>query len=236
MQVTEKYQRSLRRELLDQLLSTINCRVKDLRGVLPPSVQIAASKWASVISVDHTIRVKHGNNFEDKVVSEVLSLFCIADQEVNHTFHHPTAIWFAWMHSCTYDDSFLLGSWIAIIWSGCDSQVVASVTSQGTTQNVSRDIVQFLLLYLLDVVHQIRIGVRLGVSKEDGIIIVLKVVREGEGVIASLIVRHLLPPIVVLEITYVFPGAVPTELLLLKFLLRISQDFHAFVEETLRFH
>ncbi len=64
----------------------------------------------------------------------------------------------------------------------------------------------------------------------------LEVVREGEGVIASLIVRHLLPPIVVLVISNVFPRAVPSQLLLLKLLLRVGKDFHAFVEETLRFH
>ena len=54
--------------------------------------------------------------------------------------------------------------------------------------------------------------------------------------IASLIVRHLLPPIVVLVISDVFPGAVPAELLLFKFFLRVYQDFHALVKETLRFH
>lgn len=54
--------------------------------------------------------------------------------------------------------------------------------------------------------------------------------------VASLIVSHLLPPIVVLVISDVFPGAIPTEVLLLKFLLRVGQDFHALVEETLRFH
>jgi hypothetical protein len=55
-------------------------------------------------------------------------------------------------------------------------------------------------------------------------------------VVASLIVRHLLPPIVVLVISDFFPGAIPAELLLLKFLLRVGQDFHALVEETFRFH
>ena len=54
--------------------------------------------------------------------------------------------------------------------------------------------------------------------------------------VASLIIRHLLPPIVVLVVSYVFPGAIPSELLLLKFLLRVGQDFHPFIEETLRFH
>ena len=54
--------------------------------------------------------------------------------------------------------------------------------------------------------------------------------------VASLIISHLLPPIVVLVIRDVFPAAVPAELLLLKFLLRVCQDFHALVEETLRFH
>jgi hypothetical protein len=44
MQVTEKYERSLRGELLDQLLGVIDGRVKDWRGVLPPSVEIATSK------------------------------------------------------------------------------------------------------------------------------------------------------------------------------------------------
>ena len=140
------------------------------------------------------------------------------------------------MHSRTDHNSFLLGSWVAIIWSGGDSQVVTPVSSQGSAQCVSWDIIQLLFLYLLDVIHHIRIGVRLGVGEEYGIIIVLKVVWEGEGVVASLIVRHLLPPIVVLIISYVFPSAIPAELLLLKFLLRVDQDFHALVEEALRFH
>lgn len=64
----------------------------------------------------------------------------------------------------------------------------------------------------------------------------LKVVGECEGVVASLIVRHLLSPIVVLVISNVFACTVPAELLLLKFLLWIGQHFHALVEETLGFH
>ena len=140
------------------------------------------------------------------------------------------------MYSRTDDNSFLLWSWIVIIWSGGDSQIVAPVSSQGSAQCISRDIIQLLFLDFLYVVHQIRIGVWLGVGKEYGIIIVLEVVGECEGVVTSLIVRHLLPPIVVLVVSDVFSGAVPAELLLLKFLLWEGQNFHALVEETLGFH
>ena len=69
MEITKNCQFSLLAKLSNQLFSMVNSRMKYFTRCFPPSVQVAASKGTSVVSVNNTVGIEHGNNFEDKVLS-----------------------------------------------------------------------------------------------------------------------------------------------------------------------
>ena len=62
--------------------------MQDLTWVLPPSVEIATCQTASIVTINDTVRVKHWNNLEHKLVSELNSSGIITYQKVNDTLHH----------------------------------------------------------------------------------------------------------------------------------------------------
>ena len=43
--------------------------MKHFVGVLPATVEVLAAEGASVVTVNHTIRIKHRNDLKHKVVS-----------------------------------------------------------------------------------------------------------------------------------------------------------------------
>lgn len=60
-------------------------------------------------------------------------------------------------------------------------------------------------------------------------------VREGESVVASLIISHMFSSVVVLEVRYVITASEPTLLILIHMFLRVHKHSHAFIIERLRF-
>jgi hypothetical protein len=69
MKVTENHQLPFFSELNKKLFSVIYARMKDFRRRLPPPVQVASSQRTSVVPVDHTIRIQHGNDLEYELLS-----------------------------------------------------------------------------------------------------------------------------------------------------------------------
>lgn len=69
MQVTVERHWSLRSKLFRKLLCVVYSWVQDLRGMLPSSVQVTASKGAPVVATYHTIGVEHGYYLENEVIS-----------------------------------------------------------------------------------------------------------------------------------------------------------------------
>lgn len=62
----------------------------------------------------------------------------------------------------------------------------------------------------------------------------LEFVCECEGVIASLIVRHALASVIILKVGEVFSTSMPSNRLLLAFLVRVDKNLHALIEQTFR--
>ncbi len=80
-----------------------------LVDLLPPSIQVGSRKRSPIVPVDDPIGVDHGYDLEDDVVSEVLGLLVMGDQEVDHALHHIRAhgLTRVLMGEDHYADSFL---------------------------------------------------------------------------------------------------------------------------------
>ena len=74
MQIAHQEDVSVLLQLLDHALQVIDCRVKLARWVNIASVQIHSGKITSGAAVDNAIDIEHGNNLEDEVVTQDLSL------------------------------------------------------------------------------------------------------------------------------------------------------------------
>ena len=67
-----------------------DCGVECLVGRLPAAIKITACQAAPIITINYTIGVKHGNHFEDEVLSEHLCFVIIwIGEEGEDTTHHP---------------------------------------------------------------------------------------------------------------------------------------------------
>ena len=74
------------------------------RGRKILAVQIVAWETAPIIAYYNTVRIKHGNNFENKAFSESLGDFLVADQELQQALHNVWAITFSRVNTaCEYD-------------------------------------------------------------------------------------------------------------------------------------
>ena len=66
-----------------------------------------------------------------------------------------------------------------------DSEVFTLVTGNGSTQKITADIIELFLLDFFQVLGEIRICVRKGISKVNSVFVVLECVSKGKCVKAS---------------------------------------------------
>ena len=117
-----------------------------------------------------------------------------------------------------YNSLFLL---VHLIWNSVgDCQVLTLVSSNSSAKSVSRHIVELSRLNFTKIFIQICVSVWLGVGEIHLVIVVLKSVSEGEGVVASLEIGHLVLVffVVVLEVAQVLSASSPSLLELEVFL------------------
>ena len=92
---------------------------------------------------------------------------------------------------------------VHLIWNSVgDCQVLTLVSSNSSAKSVSSNIVELSRLNFTKIFIQVCVGVWLGVGEIHLIIVMLKSVSEGEGVVASLEIGHLVLVffVVVLEV------------------------------------
>jgi len=78
----------------------VNGGVQKFGWSFPPPIQVTPRQRTPVVPIDYAVRVKHGNYFENKVVSEQFSFLIIwVRQEVYQSAHHPGADSFTWVDS-----------------------------------------------------------------------------------------------------------------------------------------
>jgi len=73
-----------------KLFCVVYFRMQDLRGRLPPSIQVAPSKTAPVVAIYNAIWIEHRDDFEDKILPQQLCLLAggVA-QKIKRALHHP---------------------------------------------------------------------------------------------------------------------------------------------------
>ncbi len=70
------------------------------------TVQIAARKRTTVVAVDYTVWIQHGNDFKHKIIPKDLGVQAGSNEIVDDAFHHPTGICFARVNTRGDDDTF----------------------------------------------------------------------------------------------------------------------------------
>ena len=149
MQVAEEDQLSLFLEFSEHLLHRVDDRVEDLRWHLPATIKIATRQATTIVTIDHSIWVEHGNDLENVHFTKDDSLWTVTGDEVQHSFHHPAGNGFTRVNSCSDDDPFLV--FMTVLALGfidtCDHQILTFVASQCAAQGVPGDPVSFSFIH-----------------------------------------------------------------------------------------
>ena len=100
MEITENLKISLLGELVTKLFCSKNGWMKNLAGSFPSSIKVTTGQRTPIVSINDTIRIKHRNDFEDKILPQIFSFNRIwVYKKIEGSFHHPRAHRFTWMYS-----------------------------------------------------------------------------------------------------------------------------------------
>lgn len=80
----------------------------------PLSVQVKTTQTTAIVAYNHPVRVKHRDNFKNKVIAKVTGTLVFTYQILKSSFHHETCIWLPrvnswWQNNCS-TDGYLLRS------------------------------------------------------------------------------------------------------------------------------
>ena len=64
-------------DLLAQLFGVVDGGVQDFGRRFPATVQIAPSERTPIVTVDDAVRIEHGNDLEDEILSKQLGLVVV---------------------------------------------------------------------------------------------------------------------------------------------------------------
>jgi hypothetical protein len=68
-------------------------------------VQVESTQAGAVVANDYSVGVEHWDDFENEVVSQVLCVIIVADQELEYTLGNEAGVTLTRMDSCRDDDS-----------------------------------------------------------------------------------------------------------------------------------
>ena len=115
MQVAEEDQLSLLMHRMYHFLDVVDDWMKHLGWHLPSTVEVAACQRTSIVTIDNSIRIEHRYDLEHEHVTKQLGLRIVGvSEEVEHSFHHPTAHRLTGMDS-SCDDYAFLGLWLGLL-------------------------------------------------------------------------------------------------------------------------
>lgn len=174
VQVEDKDDLPLFRKAFDILFGVVNRWVQVFVGLLPPPVEISALKAASIISVYHSIRIHEWKKLEDTVVPEVFGLRVGRNEKINDSLHHVAALRLTRVLPSQKHHALPVGSPLDGI--GGDREDLTGVAAEGLAENLARN--ELVAVGVdedgVEVHEQLRVGVGVGVSEEDLIVVVLK--------------------------------------------------------------
>ena len=167
-----------------------------------------------------------------------MCLRSIAHKKFNDSFHHPTRIWLARVHSWGDENAFLVPTFLTarIFFFRCDSDILTSITSKSPAQSASiyEVLAKAIALYPSQIVTQVWIGVWETVGKVDCIIRLSECMGECQRVVAS-VEPVAFPFEAILVVSDVSADSMPAEFLgAISWELRETQYAHTVVVEGVR--
>lgn len=163
----------------------MNDRMNIFLRVHPWPIEINSCKWASGVSVDHSIWIHHGYDFEKKVVSEHFCTNAWTNQIIYDAFHHIWCSSFTRMYTSRNDDSFLLFHFLCAICEGSHSQQITRISSKILAKHLPLKLILCpgIRLNLCKVSLQIWVCIWITMGKVNGVIIMRKLHTECQCVI-----------------------------------------------------
>ncbi len=136
------------------------------------------------MAVDYSIWVHHGNNLKDDLLAEVDSLWFVGKKKLKNSLHYPWAHCFSRVLSGDYDYSLSLFAFFSRTWS--NNNILAAVISNRLCQrpHMKEILILFIFLDRLYKVHQLVIGIRKRLSKEDLVSWIIESERKAQRVMA----------------------------------------------------
>jgi hypothetical protein len=77
--------RTYRLKTLCEFLAVKDCGMQFWGRFVPNSVEILTWERGSVVAIHNSVRIEHGNNFEDTELTELIGFWRVRDQEINHS-------------------------------------------------------------------------------------------------------------------------------------------------------
>ena len=88
----------------DQFLEEKDLRMINFGRIRPFSVEIVPWNIRSIVSMNNSIRIHHGHNFEDEMLSQLFGFFIIGNQKLYDSIADIRTDGLPRMNSCSYDD------------------------------------------------------------------------------------------------------------------------------------
>lgn len=200
----------------------------------PLSIEVKSTEWAPIVADNHPVWIKHGNNFEHEVVSQVLCSVVVRNKVLQHTLYNVWSITLSRMNSASDDDgssnSYFFRSWTEV----CDDCHFTVVSRNSLAHNgFSNSVFRLRDAQSLQQFSAIWVSVGIAVSHVHFIIIMHKLYLKSKSVIktTSFFLEGVLEVANVLSIS-VPPNALP--FLAFSFFLGVEEWLHALVIWTLR--
>ena len=187
MEISKHVYYSILQGLLYHLLCGLDFRGA-IRRALPLSVKVQTVQRASLVSVDNTICIEHGNNLEYEVIPQEFSLeAALLQEELNSALHHVRTYSLARVRSgCEYYRLSLCDFALRAV-EICNYKLGAPVACHALAQDAPSDKVTILLgaNLLIKKIKQIGVSVRVAVRNINKLRGVIENDFEGESGLAA---------------------------------------------------
>ena len=117
----------------------MNRWMKYFRWRFISAIKIRSTERAPVVSVNYSVYVDHGDDFENKLFPEGSSFRCITHQKVDQPFHHPRRIRLTWVNPCRNEYALFGESLLRlrVLVLGCNSEEFTLIACKSPAQGVS---------------------------------------------------------------------------------------------------
>ena len=103
-------------ELLEKISNVVNLWMEFLVRGNPLSIQVDTCYWISVITADHSIRIKHRYQNECIELAQKFSFLSIWTQEIKDSFKHSTGWCLSWVDSARDNDLRFFLQILRVTW------------------------------------------------------------------------------------------------------------------------